>query len=240
MIRRVSKPVFLLLNCLVLILAIACNSNEDCPPNQLLGRLSLSQESRPFLPYESIHYLMFFDSAALDTALLINPQGLVIDSSWTVVENICIEDELRADKYYLSEHRTADYFDTDTARKFRIIGNLNINEDFLSKNSTPANPVLYDELKLTVHRTNPSISSGVATTEFVAADRGNSGNFSDSLKSRVQRFALIPQITILDSTYQNVFEFKYRDTAVFYFKSGRGVVAFRDINSKWWNLHKAF
>ncbi|MBK6858687.1 MAG: hypothetical protein IPG95_00040 [Saprospiraceae bacterium] len=138
MIRRVSKPVFLLLNCLVLILAIACNSNEDCPPNQLLGRLS-KPGVKTFLPYESIHYLMFFDSAALDTALLINPQGLVIDSSWTVVENICIEDELRADKYYLSEHRTADYFDTDTARKFRIIGNLNINEDFLSRNSTPAN-----------------------------------------------------------------------------------------------------
>lgn len=240
MIRLVTQPVFLLINCLIFVLVLACNSNEDCPPNQLLGRLSLSQESKPFLPFENIHYLMFFDSAALDTALLINPKGLVFDSSWTVVENICIEDEQRADKYYLSEHRTADYLDADTARKFRIIGNLNINEDFLSRNSTPDNPVLYDELKITVHRTNPSISSGVATTEFVASDRGNSGNFSDSLKSRVQRFALIPQITILDSTYQNVFEFKYRDTAVFYFKSGRGVVAFRDINSKWWNLHKAF
>ncbi|HRG67688.1 MAG: hypothetical protein JNL65_00385 [Saprospiraceae bacterium] len=240
MIRPFLHPISLGFSCLVFILLTSCNSKEDCPPNQLLGRLSLSQESKPFLPFENIHYLVYIDSAAIDTAFLINPKALVFDSSWTVVENICVEDEVRADRYYLSEHRTADYLDSDTARKFRIIGNLNINEDFLSKNSTPANPVLYDELKLTVHRTNPSISSGVATTEFVASDRGNAANFSDSLKARVQRFALLPQVKIQDSVYQDVYEFKYRDTAVFYFKSGKGVVAFRDINSKWWNLHKAF
>ncbi len=222
-----------------MIFGLSCSSKNDCPSDQILGRLSLETISKQYLPYQNIHYLIYTDSASLDTAFLIGPKALIIDSSKTVVENICEEDESRADKYYLSEHWTVDYLDADTARKFRIIGNLNINEDFLSKDSKPESPVLYDELKLTVHRTNPSVSGGVATLEFVASDRGNSSLMSDSLKSRLQKFVLVPQVTILDSVYTDVYEFRYRDTAVYYFKPGRGVLAFRDINSKWWNFRSA-
>ncbi|MBK6543902.1 MAG: hypothetical protein IPO78_12300 [Saprospiraceae bacterium] len=217
-----------------------CSKKESCPPDVILGSLALNSASKEFLPYGNIRFVEFVDSAALDTAVLYSFNGLIHDTSRTVIENICLIDEERADRYFNSEHLTVDYFDLDTSRKFRIIGNVSINEDFRSKSSTLQNPVLYDELKLTVHRTNPSISSGVATLEFVAHDRGNLNILSDTLRSRIQRYSLVPEVTIHDSVYKDVFVFKYRDTAVFYFKPNQGLVAFRDINSKWWNLHKKY
>lgn len=221
-----------------LLVLLSCTKTEKCPPDEILGSLSLIGESRNFLPYANIRYLEFIDSAALDTAVLYSLNSLILDSSRTVIENICLEDEERADRFYQSEHRTVDFFDLDTSRKFRIFGNLGVNEDFLSDSSTLENPVLYDELKLTVHRSNPSLSGAVATLEFVANDRGNAGRFSDSLISRLQRFPLMPSVRINDSVFQDVYEFRNGDSLSFYFKPYRGVVAFRDFQNKWWTLNK--
>jgi hypothetical protein len=121
----------------------------------------------------------------------------------------------------------------------RVVGNLGINEDYLSKLSTVVDPVLYDELKLTVHRSNPSISGGVATIEFVANDRGNKDRMSDSLKSRINKFVIQPQININGYQYTDVYEYRNGDSLYYYFKPLMGVVAFRDLNNKWWNLIRA-
>lgn len=229
-----------LLVCCFLLGFTSCDKSDGCPPNEILGRLSLDAQSGSFLPYNNIRFLEFVDSLALDTAVLYDPQSLVRDSSWTVVENICEEDELRSDKYFLSEHLTINYYDLDTARKLRLIGNLGVVEDALSKVSTVADPVLYDELKLTVHRSNPSVSGSVASISFVASARGNDARLSDSIKVKLSRYPLIPSVRINDSIYTNVYEFKFRDSAVFYFKPLEGLVAFRSLDNKWWNLHRKY
>ena len=151
-----------------------------------------------------------------------------------------MENDERSDTFYVSEHKTINFFDTDTSRKFRVIGNLSINEDFLSKSSTVANPILYDELKLTVHRSNPSISGAVASIEFVANDRGNKDRMSDSLKLRINRYVLKSQIKIDTFIYDNVYEYRNNDSLYYYFKPLIGVVAFRDLNNNWWNLLDAY
>ncbi len=218
----------------------SCSKKDECPADEILGRLSLNDQSKVFLPYHTIRFIEFIDSTGKDTATLYGPNGLVVDSSNTIVENICLVDEDRADRYYRSEHFTINYFDLDTSRKFRIIGNLSVVEDVLSPASTPLDPVLYDELKLTVHRANPSVSGGVATLEFVASDRGNSSRFSDSLKLLQNRYALVPQVKINDSTYTNVFEYRNGDSLYFYFKPLVGIVAFRSLDNRWWNLSRVF
>lgn len=227
--------------CILLIIAfLSCSKKELCPPDQILGSLSLSDNSRDFLPYNGIHFLEFVDSAALDTAILFSQYSLIHDSSRTVIENICMEDIERTDKYYNAEHKTIDFYDIDTSRKFRIIGNLSVNEDHLSKFSTLENPVLYDELKLTVHRSNPSQSGAVATIEFVTNDRGNKDRMSDSLLSKIKRYPFKSLVLINDITYNDVYEYYHNDSLYFYFKPLKGVVAFRDLNNKWWHLRRAY
>ncbi|MBK8956438.1 MAG: hypothetical protein IPM34_12920 [Saprospiraceae bacterium] len=200
----------------------------------------MEAQSHTFLPYNNIRFLEFINSGANDTAVLYDPLSLIRDSSHTIVENICLEDEMRADKYYLSEHLTINYYDLDTARKFRLIGNIGIVEDGLARTSTPEDPVLYDELKLTIHRTNPSVSGAVATISFVASDRGHSSRFSDSLIAKQNRYVLKPLIQINDSVYTDVYEYANRDSIFFYFKPNIGVVAFRSIDNQWWNLHRKY
>ncbi len=223
------------------ILFLTCSKSDKCPPDQLLGSLTLMNDSKEYLPYERAHFIQFVDSAAVDTAVLFSQQGLISDNSRVFVENICLEEFERADKYYSAEHKTVDFFDLDTSRRFRIIGNLGINHDYLSKSSSANDPVLFDELKLTVHRNNPSLSGAVATLEFVVNTRNNFDRMSDGLKTKNQRIVLIPQVVINDSLYTDVYRFMGRDTvAIYYFKPLQGVVAFRDINNKWWNLHNIF
>ncbi len=219
---------------------VSCSKKDTCPSDEILGRLSLDLPSKAFLPYHNIRFVEFIDSSGRDTAILYGPNSLVVDSSSTIVENICLEDEERADRLYRSEHFTVNYFDLDTSRKFRIIGNLSIVEDALAPGSTPQDPVLYDELKLTVHRANPSISGGVATVEFVASNRGNAARFSDSLTLLQNRYALVPQVKINDSVYTNVYEYRNGDSLYFYFKPLVGVVAFRSLDNRWWNLNRVF
>jgi hypothetical protein len=232
--KSIFYPAFFILVC------VACSKKETCPPDVILGTLSLNANSREFLPYTFINYLEFIDSASLDTAILVNPLGLINDSSKTIIENICLMDVERADKYYVSEHKTINFFDLDTSRKFRVIGNLTIFEDYLSKSSSLADPVVYDELKLTVHRSNPSLSGGVATLEFVTNDRGNKSRMSDSLLSKINRYKLIDSVTINEITHHDVYEYRTNDSAYFYFKPLKGVVAFRDLNNRWWNLLRAY
>ncbi len=231
----------------------SCSKKDLCPPDVILGSLFLVESSKDYLPYNGIDTLEFMkidtfrpdttrpDSLVRVTAYLYNQIGLIHDSSRTVVANICVEPENdeRSDSFYISEHKTANYFDTDTSRKLRVVGNLGINEDFLSKQSTGTDPVLYDELKLTVHRSNPSISGAVATIEFVANDRGNKDRMSDSLKSRLNKFVILPQINVNGFQYTNVYEYRNGDSLYYYFKPLEGVVAFRDLNNKWWNLIRA-
>jgi hypothetical protein len=224
----------------VLLVLNACTKKETCPPDVVLGNVSLESNSKDFLPYNHITYLEFVDSAAIDTAILFNPAGLVSDLSKAIVGNICLLDAERSDSFYYAEHKTINFFDIDTSRKFRVIGNLTILEDYLSKSSTPDNPVLFDELKLTVHRSNPSLSGGVATLEFVTNDRGNKSRMSDSLISKISRFSLIPQVSVNGSVYNDVYEYRTNDSAYFYFKPLKGVVAFRDLSNRWWNLSRAY
>lgn len=229
------------------LLIVGCSKKEECPPDVYLGSLSLIDSSRYFLPYQGKHFLkfvgkVFVDTVFLDsTAILYSQASLIQDSNKTVIANICHDPDnnLRSDTFYLSEHKTVDFFDQDTSRKFRVFGNLSIVEDYLSTSSTVANPVLFDELKLTVHRSNPSISGAVATIEFVASDRNNKDRMSDSLKARIQRFNLIPQIQIDTFIHRDVYEYRNNDSIYFYFKPLVGVVAFRDLNNNWWNLLSA-
>ncbi len=223
------------------LLNFSCSKKDLCPPNEYLGNLSLMNDSKEFLPFEHHHFIQYVDSAAMDTAVLFSQLGLISDISRTIVENICIEEIERADKYYNSEHKTIDFFDLDTSRRFRIIGNLGINHDYLSKASTAADPVVYDELKLTVHRSNPSMSGAVATLEFVTNTRGLFDRMSDSLKIKNASIRLVPQVVINDSVYTDVYSFYGRDSVpIYYFAPLRGVVAFRDLSNKWWNLHNSF
>lgn len=231
---------FCLIYTALLISLISCSKKENCPPDEILGNLSLSVNSPSFLPYNNVRFLEFVDQGAQDTAILYDPQSLIRDTSRTIVENICIEEEMRSDRYYLSEHLTINYYDLDTSRKLRIIGNIGIVEDGLAKSSLPSDPVLYDELKLTVHRTNPSVSGAVATISFVASDRGNASRFSDTLISKQNKYVLIPSVQINDSVYSDVYEYRNRDSIYFYFKPSVGVVAFRTIDNKWWNLHRKY
>lgn len=227
--------------CITLVIILnSCAKKVDCPQDEILGNLSLNLNSPAFLPYNNIRFLEFVDAGAQDTAILYDPQSLIRDTSRTIVENICIEEEMRADRYYLAEHLTINYYDLDTSRKLRIIGNIGIVEDGLAKTSTPLDPVLYDELKLTVHRTNPSVSGAVASISFVASNRGNSARFSDSLISKQNKYPLIPSVQINDSVYSDVYEYRNRDSIYFYFKPSVGIVAFRTIDNKWWNLHKRY
>ncbi|MBK9108797.1 MAG: hypothetical protein IPM92_10640 [Saprospiraceae bacterium] len=219
---------------------ISCSKKDECPPDEILGNLSLDVNSVAYLPYNNIRFLEFVDAGAQNTATLYDPQSLIRDTSRTIVENICIEEEMRADRYYLAEHLTINYYDLDTSRKLRIIGNIGIVEDGLAKTSEPLDPVLYDELKLTVHRTNPSVSGAVASISFVASNRGNTARFSDTLLSKQNRYLLIPSVQINDSVYSDVYEYRNRDSIYFYFKPSVGIVAFRTIDNKWWNLHKKY
>lgn len=231
---------FGLLVATMLLMALSCTKKEDCPEDVFLGKLSLSPQSAEFLPYGGIRFLEFIDSSGQEIAILYDPNGLVRDTARTLIENICLEDEQRADKYYTSEHLTVNYFDLDTSRKFRVLGNLGIREDVLSKLSTPSDPVLYDELKLTVHLTNPSISGAVATLAYAVDDRGNVDRYSDSLKIQTARFIPENTVQVNDSIYTDVYSFRKNDSAVFYFKPNVGVVAFRTLNYKWWNLHRRY
>jgi hypothetical protein len=219
-----------------------CTKKTTCPPDQILGSLALETDSKRFLPYSGIMHLEFTDDSG-HVAYLEDLNGLISDSSHTIIENICLEDELRSDKYFISEHKTINFFDLDTSRKFRVIGNLTILEDNHSKSSTVADPVIFDELKLTVHRSNPSKSGAVATIEYITNDRGNFARFSDSTKLKNETVTFIPSVTINSYTYDNVFEVhkkENKDSVYFYFKPDNGVVAFRDLNNKWWNLTKAY
>jgi hypothetical protein len=250
---------FILYPVLFLFLFISCTKKDPCPPDEILGSLSLIPDSKSFLPYEAIQYLEYIappDTIITDTlvndtiyydtmivknyALLRSLQSLIHDQSRTVIENICFEGIERADKYYISEHETVDFFDLDTSRKFRIFGNLSINEDENARTSTLTDPVLYDELKLTVHRSNPSITGAVATIEFIANDRENRSRFSDTILAKINKIPLIANVVINDSVYTDVYEYRNRDSLYFYFKPFRGVVAFRDLSNRWWNLTRAF
>lgn len=238
--RRIRfEEIMLILMSLVLTVG-ACKNDDECPPNQLLGRLSLDAKSAEFLPFNNFRFMEFVDSLATDTAVFYDPVTLIRDSSWTIVENICEKDESRADQYYLSEHLTINYYDLDTARKFRIIGNISIQEDVAAKTSTATDPVLFDELKLTVHRSNPSISGAVASLSFMASSRNNDARLSTALKLKQDSFALVPMVIINDSVYTDVYEYKNRDSAIFYFKPSVGVVAFRALDNKWWNFHRKY
>lgn len=221
--------------------SLSCTKKEDCPEDIYLGHLHLSTTSSQFLPYAGIRFLEFIDSTGQEIAILYDPNGLVSDTARTLIENICLEDEQRADKYYTSEHLTVNYFDLDTSRKFRVLGNLGIREDVLSRLSTPDNPVLYDELKLTVHRSNPSISGAVATLSYAVDDRGNESRYSDSLRLQTARFKPEALVRVNDSIYRDVYSFGKNDTTIyFYFKPQIGVVAFQASDSTWWNFHRKY
>lgn len=222
-------------------ICLSCSKKEDCPEDIYLGHLNLGVQSSQFLPYAGIRFLEFIDSTGQEIAVLYDPNGMLSDTARTLIENICLEDEQRADKYYTSEHLTVNYFDLDTSRKFRILGNLGIREDVLSRLSTSEDPVLYDELKLTVHRTNPSISGAVATLVYAVDDRGNESRYSDSLRLQTARFKPEAMVRVNDSIYTDVYSFGKNDTTIyFYFKPQIGVVAFQSLDSTWWNFHRKY
>ncbi|MCC6753438.1 MAG: hypothetical protein IT266_05580 [Saprospiraceae bacterium] len=232
--------VFVLAALSAALLLNSCSDSETCPPDERLGTLSIDGPSHPFLPYNNLRFVEFVDSLAQDTAVLYDPISLFRDTARTIVENICEEEQSRSDRYYASEHLTVNYYDLDTSRKFRIIGNIGVNHDVNAAGTSALDPVLYDELKLTVHRTNPSVSGAVASAAFVSSDRGNASRLSAGLLQRIADFPVIAEVHINDSTYRDVYEFRTGEGPMFYFKPGRGVLAFRAIDGRWWNLHRTY
>ncbi len=231
------------------ILQLGCKKTETCPPDESIGTVQLMEQSKAFMPYDGISTLIFVDSAFLDTAFLKSESGLRRSQARTFVETFCEEGNTRASYYLSAEHMAVNYFDTDTARRFRIIADLGIAEDEFNKKSTRDNYVIYDLLKLTVHRANPSASGAVAITEHIVHDRGFANQFSDSLKFKIGRLLFLSRIDIYDDVYSDVFAVLTTnvvppDTA-FIYDNDRGVLAFKDLRrdtltdaryARWWRL----
>jgi hypothetical protein len=242
---------FLFFTLLIVTLFSDCNKKEICPPDESIGSLNLMDESKAFMSYDGISTLVFMDSAYLDTAYLKSERGLNKFQARTFVETFCEEEDTRADYYLSTEHFAVNYFDSDTSRRFRVIADLGIAEDFYNKNSTRNNAIVYDLLKLTVHRTNPSASGGVATTEHIVQDRGFASQFSDSLKIKSSRLLIIDNLSIYDKVYSNVFGVLTTNTqpidTAFIYDRDLGVLAFKDLradtltdikSARWWRLRE--
>ena len=239
--RTTNISICILLTATLAVLHLSsCSNSDSCPPDERLGTLSIDSPSHPFLPYNNLRFVEFVDSLALDTAVLYDPVSLFRDTARTIVENICEEEQVRSDRYYASEHLTVNYYDLDTSRKFRIIGNLGVNHDVNAPGTSALNPVLYDELKLTIHRTNPSVSGAVASAAFVSSDRGNTARLSVGLLNRNVDFPVIEEVGNNVCNYRDVYEFHTGEGPMFYFKPGWGVVAFRAIDGRWWTLNRTY
>jgi hypothetical protein len=194
----------------------ACN----CPPNEKVGELSLTEAAQLFLPYDGSEVLTFMDEAGTSLQLTA-PDGRKVEENQLCTRTTCTEAKYGSPsscEYYAAESRRYTFTSSDQSL---VIDLLLYTEVYQRSEVT-----FYDALQAAFSFGTPSIV-GHHLIE---------GRFSGEINllniSLTDFFTLEENLMINGQPFEDVLRYEEGDLAL-YLKEGVGIVGFKNGAHSW-------
>lgn len=209
----------------IVIMTNSCTRN--CPDDEKIGALELTEFSKSFFPYEGNQELIFISNLGDELLFKSNDGGVHMENNPVSVYKICSEFRYNGQstyKYFDSESLHAVYFSENPAYSFNI--------GLYTNTLRPEYELFYDKLLVDVLRES-SIGREEIITDIRFTEMYDEGEFNiDS------PMILIDEITLNGVTYSNVYKSEmFDETQIFYTKE-QGLVGFTTHDSKTYNLDR--
>lgn len=213
-------PLLLALSISATLFGIACN----CPPDEEIGQLGLSEAALDFLPYDGTERLRFLN--ANGQALAFNaPRGEEAGTDQLCVNIICTEARFNSPsscEYFLTDHRRYIFVSEDNERLLDIAVFTGLYEWETEK--------FFDAVQVSYSSGAPSIQAGQVI------EKRFDGNLIPEETSITNLMQLQPMVDLNGTTYTDVYRFE-QDNLGFYLQPGKGIIALKE-NSQVWVLEE--
>lgn len=205
---------------LLLIVALLAWSGCNCPPDEKVGDLTLTDGSLSFLPYDGNEVLTFIDEAG-NTLELSTPNGIETQENQLCTRTTCTEARYGSPsscEYYAAESRRYTFNSSD---QNIVIDLLLYTEVYQRSEAT-----FYDALQA-------AFSSGTAS---IVGHHLIEGRFSEEINlsniNLTDFFTALDQLELNGVSFTNILQYQEGDLAL-YIQEGTGLIGFKNADHTW-------
>jgi hypothetical protein len=214
------SPLLLLICLFTLMTGLACN----CPPDEEIGQLGLSEASRHFLPYDGTETLRFVNDSGQAMAFSA-PRGEEAGQDQLCVNIICTEARFNSPsscEYYLTDNLRYIFVSDDKERLLDLAVFTGLYEWETEH--------FFDALQASYSSGTPSIQAGqVIEQRFDGTFVPEETNITNLMQKR-------ESVELNGTVFTDVWSFE-QDNLGFYLQPGKGVIALKE-NSQVWVLEE--
>lgn len=214
------SPLLLLFCLFTLLTGVACN----CPPDEEIGQLGLSEAGRNFLPYDGTETLRFVNGSGQAMAFSA-PRGEEAGQDQLCVNIICTEARFNSPsscEYYLTDNLRYIFVSDDKERLLDLAVFTGLYEWETEH--------FFDALQVSFSSGTPSIQAGqVIEQRFDGTLTPEETSITNLMQKR-------ESVELNGTVFTDVWSFE-QDNLGFYLQPGKGVIALKE-NSQVWVLEE--